>query len=241
MTRQRSILVIFALALLVVIGLLILPDDDDSRAGRGRASSDRSGAVDGSASRAGDADADGAGTDVAVLAELIKKHGGFVTKGRVALTLPTGPGANLEVRMRGFVGAASVEVVGATDETGAFLLAELPRTGVYAVSIAGARVQPLVRDDIAVPPIEQGGPLDLGELVVNRLYYLVGRVLGEVGPLVEHRHEHAVDRQCRVQRGPHLIDGVHELGHTLEGQVFGLNRDQHRISRDESVQRDQSQ
>ena len=77
------------------------------------------------------------------------------------------------------------------------------------------------------------------DLVAEHRADFIHDLLGQIGAFVEHRHQHAVDRQIWVERLPDLADGVHQLRHALEGQVLRLDRDQHRIRGDQGVQRDQ--
>jgi hypothetical protein len=108
--------------------------------------------------------------------KLVKRFGGFTSEGRVLLTRPGGPGANLVVRLRGEVAGETVEAEGLSAEDGRFRLPTLPRAGHYTVAVEGRRVQPFAKEGI-VPPGE--GLLHLGNLVVDRYYFIAGRVVGE--------------------------------------------------------------
>ncbi|MHC4492104.1 MAG: hypothetical protein ACYTDU_10815, partial [Planctomycetota bacterium] len=176
MNRKRiSYLLLVAVALVAGLGFFLYVDATSSRQGRGPAAEERSAAgVEGPS-----ADGRAAGDALAAataLKELIAKYGGFHTQGRVLLTRPDGPGTDLDVRLRGLVDGTPVEVAGRTDAAGAFFLPQLPREGDYTLTVAGARIQPWRRDAIAAPG---EGVLDLGELVLRRVYVLKGRVLGE--------------------------------------------------------------
>lgn len=108
--------------------------------------------------------------------KLVDRFGGFTSRGRVLLTSPGGPGANLVVRLRGEVAGETVEAEGLSEEDGRFRLPTLPRHGHYTVAVEGRRVQPFAKEGI-VPPGE--GELHLGNLVVDRYYFVAGRVVGE--------------------------------------------------------------
>jgi len=110
------------------------------------------------------------------IAKLVERFGGFTSRGRVLLTLPGGPGAKLVVRLRGEVAGETVEAEGLSAEDGRFRLPTLPRAGHYTVAVEGRRAQPFAKAGI-VPPGE--GELHLGNLVVDRYYFVAGRVVGE--------------------------------------------------------------
>jgi hypothetical protein len=108
--------------------------------------------------------------------KLVDRFGGFTSHGRVLLTRPGGPGASLVVRLRGEVAGETVEAEGLSAEDGRFRLPTLPRAGRYTVAVEGRRVQPFAKEGI-VPPGE--GELSLGNLIVDRYYFIAGRVVGE--------------------------------------------------------------
>ena len=108
--------------------------------------------------------------------KLVERFGGFTSRGRVLLTRPGGPGASLVVRLRGEVAGKTVEAEGLSAEDGRFRLPTLPRAGHYTVAVEGRRAQPFAKEGI-VPPGE--GELHLGNLVVDRYYFVAGRVVGE--------------------------------------------------------------
>ncbi|MHC4819621.1 MAG: carboxypeptidase regulatory-like domain-containing protein, partial [Planctomycetota bacterium] len=176
MNRKRvSYFLLIAVALVAGLAFFLYLEGGSSREGRGRAAEGRSAAGDAGPSADGRATGD-AFADATALRELVAKHGGFHTKGRVLLTRPAGPGADLDVRLRGRVDGTPVEVAGRTDADGAFFLPQLPREGDFTLAVDGARIQAWQRFDIAAP---DEGALDLGELVLRRVYLLKGRVLGE--------------------------------------------------------------
>ena len=59
--------------------------------------------------------------------------------------------------------------------------------------------------------------------------HLLDDLPGEVRPFVEHRHQHAVDLERRVQRDTDALERVEELGDPLERQVLALDGDEHTI------------
>ncbi|MHC4493350.1 MAG: carboxypeptidase regulatory-like domain-containing protein [Planctomycetota bacterium] len=110
------------------------------------------------------------------IGKLVDRFGGFTSRGRVLLTRPGGPGANLVVRLRGEVAGETVEAEGLSAEDGRFRLPTLPRAGRYTVAVEGRRVQPFAKEGV-LPPGE--GELHLGNLVAERYYFVAGRVVGE--------------------------------------------------------------
>jgi hypothetical protein len=116
------------------------------------------------------------------IGKLVERFGGFTSRGRVLLTRPGGPGASLVVRLRGEVAGETVEAEGLTAEDGRFRLPTLPRAGHYTVVVEGRRVQPFAKEAI-VPPGE--GELHLGNLVVDRYYFIAGRVVAEQHGIVD--------------------------------------------------------
>ncbi len=137
------------------------------------------------AQRAADLNREGSGpegaTDVEGIADaaridaLIRKYGGFSSKGTVALTLPQGPGVNLDVVLRVNLDGALVEARAQTDAEGKFALGSLPRASGYALTVNGPRVQPFAQNDISV----EAAAHDFGELTLDRYYFVNGRVSSE--------------------------------------------------------------
>ena len=70
---------------------------------------------------------------------------------------------------------------------------------------------------------------------------LLDHLAGQIGALVEHRQQDAVDLEVRVEGVPHALDGIYDLADSLQGQVLGLDRDQHGVGGDQRVERDQTQ
>src|SRR4051812_42501578 len=70
----------------------------------------------------------------------------------------------------------------------------------------------------------------------------IGRhLLAEIGPLIEHRQQHALDVEGGIQRGAHAAHGADQIGQAIEREVFTMQRDQYGIGGDESIQRQQAE
>ncbi len=167
-----------AIAVVAVLGYFLISDDNGDRAGR----RDNTGESDDRAKRTRAEDnGKGDSVDEAMaqrLADLIKTHGGFHSKGTVTLLRPIAAGAGLAVTLEGQVDGAEgpISVAGETDASGAFALPQLPRIGSFTLRIEGARVQTLVKEGVKAP---SGDTHDFGELFVARYYFVKGRVLGD--------------------------------------------------------------
>src|SRR5258708_1189897 len=74
------------------------------------------------------------------------------------------------------------------------------------------------------------------ELVAEKLVQLGRDLLREVGTVVEHSQEHALNFKLGIQSGANALDGVKELGDAFQGKVFRLHGDQHRIGGDQRIQ-----
>ena len=83
-----------------------------------------------------------------------------------------------------------------------------------------------------------------GTWVVEHLVLEVGahlgdHLLGEVRALVDHREQHALDLELRVERALDALQRRRELGDALEGEVLALERDQHGLRGGQGVEREQ--
>ncbi len=70
---------------------------------------------------------------------------------------------------------------------------------------------------------------------------LFDHLLGEVRPLVVHRHDDPIDGQAGVQPLPHERDRLHQLRNPFQGQVLALHGDEHGVGRGQRVEREQAQ
>jgi len=118
--------------------------------------------------------------DAATVAKLIERFGGFETRGRLFLSKPTAPGENLTVVLSADFDGTKVEGRVETDSEGRFTIARLPRGSDYEISIDAERVQPY-RDTVLEPA---GGELDMGDLYLDRFYFLTGKVVSSSGVAV---------------------------------------------------------
>ena len=70
----------------------------------------------------------------------------------------------------------------------------------------------------------------------------VGRdLLAQVRPLVEHRQQHALDVERRVERRANAAHRADEIGEAFEREVLAVERNQHRVGGDERVERQQAE
>jgi len=115
--------------------------------------------------------------DAATIAKMIEKYGGFETRGRLFLTRPTAEGADLGVVFHATIDGLRVESHAKSDAEGRFTLPQLPRGADYTLQIDAERVQPY-RETIPEP---DGSQLDLGDLYLDRFYFLTGKVVSSAG------------------------------------------------------------
>jgi hypothetical protein len=173
MKNSRAPLVLaLSLGIVAVLAVLYLLDrrlqDPEPAVGRNRVQASAGGATEPTGTLKP--------SDRMQIGKLVDRFGGFTSRGRVLMTHPGGPGVNLVVRLRGEVAGQTVEAAGLSAEDGRFRLPTLPRAGRYTVAVEGRRAQPFAKAGI-VPPGE--GELHLGNLVVDRYYFVAGRVVGE--------------------------------------------------------------
>ena len=77
------------------------------------------------------------------------------------------------------------------------------------------------------------------DLLFEKLANVCCDLRAKIRPLVVHRQQDAVDVERWIQARAYAAEGRHEIGKPLEGEVFAVQRDHHRFSRDERVQREQ--
>jgi hypothetical protein len=175
-TKRAPLLIVIIAIVGVAGGLLWMSDSDSGRTGRqGDAANGRGGAS--TATEPSAAPDEGAIADAATLAKLIERHGGFETRGRTFLTRPTVPGENLEILLKAELDGHRIEGRAKSDAEGRFAIHRLPRGTDYRLTVEGERVQTM-REDLPEPP---GAEVDLGDLYLDRLYYLTGMVVSGSG------------------------------------------------------------
>ena len=54
-------------------------------------------------------------------------------------------------------------------------------------------------------------------------------IFGQIGSVIHHRHDNAVDGQLGIDAPPHHLDVFDQGNQALEGEMLGLNRDQHTV------------
>ena len=66
-------------------------------------------------------------------------------------------------------------------------------------------------------------------------------LLPEVRALVEHRQQHALDVERRIERGADAAHRADEIGEPFEREVFAVQRNQHGVGGDQRVERQQAE
>jgi len=61
-------------------------------------------------------------------------------------------------------------------------------------------------------------------------------LLGEVGAVVEHGEEHALESERGIEGLGDAVEGGHEFGDAFEGEVFCLHGDEEAVGGDESIE-----
>ena len=73
-------------------------------------------------------------------------------------------------------------------------------------------------------------------------YTLPGKYrLTSVGAAVKHGHQHALQLQLLVQGAADDADGIHQVAKALQGKIFPLDRNQHRVGGAQAVKGQQLQ
>jgi len=115
--------------------------------------------------------------DAATVAKLIEKYGGFETKGRLFLTRPTAEAVDLEVVFHSMIDGVRVESRAKSGSDGTFSLAQLPRGNDYTMQVDAERVQPYSE----TIPEPDGSALDVGDIYLDRFYFLTGKIVSSAG------------------------------------------------------------
>src|SRR5215472_14059563 len=95
----------------------------------------------------------------------------------------------------------------------------------YGLSITGRLRQPDVAGN-------DGGQ----QLLLEELLQFLADLLGQVGSLVVHGHDHAFNFQAWVEGLPQPLDSVQQLAHAFQGEVLRLHGNQNRVSGDQGIQ-----
>ena len=81
-----------------------------------------------------------------------------------------------------------------------------------------------------------------GAQLVAEISFQLGRnLLCQVGAIIEHGEDHAFDGEVWIEAGTNPLHCVQQFGDSFQGKIFRLHRDQHRIRRDQRIQRQQIQ
>lgn len=75
------------------------------------------------------------------------------------------------------------------------------------------------------------------KLTAKKALQILHYLIREVGPLVVHCEERALDFQVRVTHPADLANGFQKLGNSFQREILALNGNQNRVSRDKSVDR----
>src|ERR1700722_20268197 len=76
----------------------------------------------------------------------------------------------------------------------------------------------------------------LAQLVAKILLQLIGDLLRQVRPLIEHRQHNSLNRQRRVKFHSYALDRIQQLRNSLKSKLFRLHRNQNSIRSHERVQ-----
>ena len=77
------------------------------------------------------------------------------------------------------------------------------------------------------------------DFILEELLQIGGHLPRQVGAVVEHREQDALDAEIVTEGLPDTVHRIEELGDALEREKLALNRDQHRIGGHQRVQRQQ--
>ena len=76
----------------------------------------------------------------------------------------------------------------------------------------------------------------LEDLVLEEVAQVGGHLAGQVGPVVEHGEQDALDFERVVEGFADAVDGVHEFGDAFQGEEFALDGDEDGIGGDQGVE-----
>ena len=79
------------------------------------------------------------------------------------------------------------------------------------------------------------------QLVAEISFQFRCHLLRQVGAIIKHGQHHAFNRQVWIEAGTNPLHRVEQLGDSFERKIFRLHRNQHRIRRDQRIQREQIQ
>ncbi|MEM8883695.1 MAG: carboxypeptidase-like regulatory domain-containing protein [Planctomycetota bacterium] len=181
MSKRTPIILLAVAALLVVGGLYWMSGSDSGRTDRrSRLADGRENATTESTTAEVETASGPQAADAATVAKLIEQYGGFTTSGAAVLTRPTAPGTDLEVLLKTNLDGHLIEGRVRTDAEGRFAIPQLPRATGYVLTIDGEAVQTF-RQEVAVPTETA---VELGDLYIDRYYFLNGKVVSSSGVAV---------------------------------------------------------
>ena len=120
----------------------------------------------------------------------------------------------------------------------AVALQKLQRKIPIGLGAAGTWV--VQRDRLAVagslcqPDIARDGRLE--QLVLEEILQIVADLLGQVGAVVKHGQQHALNGKLGVEAGRYAIERRHELGDALQREILSLHGDEQGIGGDQGVE-----
>ena len=112
--------------------------------------------------------------------------------------------------------------------------------GEGVIGLGSPRARVIERNGLAVaggfgePDIARNRGLE--DAVVEEADEVFADLLGEVGAVVEHGEQHAFEGEAGIEAGGYAVEGGHELGDSLEGEVFGLHGDEEGVGGYEGVE-----
>ena len=68
--------------------------------------------------------------------------------------------------------------------------------------------------------------------IAEECFQIFHHLVGQIGPLIKHRQEDALDFQVGISGTANFLNRFHQLGHTLQGKVLTLNGYQNAIGSD---------
>src|SRR5262245_2937423 len=78
-------------------------------------------------------------------------------------------------------------------------------------------------------------------LLLEEAAYVARHLLSQVRALIAHSQEHPFDIEIRIERRANAPQRPDEFRQSFEREVFAVERDQRRVSRDQTIERQQSE
>ena len=81
----------------------------------------------------------------------------------------------------------------------------------------------------------------LKHFLLEKLAHVRRDLRAQIGALVVHRQQHAVDVERRIQSRAHTAQGSHQIRKPFQREVLAVQRDQHCFGGDECIERQQAE